>query len=151
MPPTSPSSSASAGGRRVRQPSRRLLIPRVVGVEAVQGIDDVASLKDREVDGQLDRPVPSWEGHRVRLDDRARVAIDGVPVTKYVIQRDYLFGMGDNRDNSLDSRFWGFIPQENIVGSPMIVYWSWDPDLPLASIVDKIASIRLGRIGTLIR
>jgi signal peptidase I len=59
--------------------------------------------------------------------------------------------MGDNRDNSLDSRFWGFIPQENIVGSPMIVYWSWDPDLPLASIVDKIASIRLGRIGTLIR
>ena len=91
------------------------------------------------------------EGHRVRLDDRARVTVDGVPVTKYTVERNYLFGMGDNRDNSLDSRFWGFIPEENIVGTPMIVYWSWDPDRPLTSIVDKLASIRLSRIGTLIK
>ncbi|HMK39374.1 MAG TPA: signal peptidase I [Bacteroidota bacterium] len=91
------------------------------------------------------------EGHRVRLDERARVTVDGVPATTYVVRRNYLFGMGDNRDNSLDSRFWGFIPEENIVGTPMIVYWSWDPDRPLTSLVDKIASIRLGRIGTLIR
>ncbi len=91
------------------------------------------------------------EGHRVRLDDRARVVVDGTPVSKYVVERNYLFGMGDNRDNSLDSRFWGFIPEENIVGTPMIVYWSWDPDRPLTGIVDKLASIRLGRIGTLIR
>jgi len=100
---------------------------------------------------------PRWatfigrEGHRVRLDDRARVSVDGVPVTSYVVERDYMFGMGDNRDNSLDSRFWGFIPRENLVGTPMIVYWSWDPDLSLTSIVDKISSIRLGRIGTIIR
>ena len=100
---------------------------------------------------------PRWatfigrEGHRVRLDDRARVTVDGVPVTRYTVQRNYMFGMGDNRDNSLDSRFWGFIPEDNIVGTPMIVYWSWDPDRPLTSIVDKLGSIRLGRIGTLIR
>lgn len=91
------------------------------------------------------------EGHQVHLDDRARVVIDGVPSPTYVVQRNYLFGMGDNRDNSLDSRFWGFIPEENIVGTPMIVYWSWDPDRPLTSIVDKFESIRLGRIGTLIK
>ena len=34
--------------------------------------------------------------------------------------------MGDNRDNSLDSRFWGFVPVENVVGEPLFVYWSYD-------------------------
>jgi signal peptidase I len=38
----------------------------------------------------------------------------------------YLFMMGDNRDNSLDSRFWGFVPVENVVGEPLFVYWSYD-------------------------
>jgi signal peptidase I len=34
------------------------------------------------------------------------------------------FVMGDNRDDSLDSRYWGFVPQENIVGRPLVIYWS---------------------------
>jgi len=38
----------------------------------------------------------------------------------------YLFAMGDNRDNSLDSRFWGFVPVDNVVGEPLFVYWSYD-------------------------
>jgi signal peptidase I len=36
------------------------------------------------------------------------------------------FGMGDNRDDSLDSRYWGFIPRENIIGRPLFIYWSFD-------------------------
>lgn len=42
----------------------------------------------------------------------------------------YLFCMGDNRDNSLDSRFWGFVPLENVVGEPLFVYWSYDAPTP---------------------
>src|SRR5258708_452062 len=34
--------------------------------------------------------------------------------------------MGDNRDNSLDSRYWGFVPRENIIGKPLVIFWSYD-------------------------
>lgn len=91
------------------------------------------------------------EGHTARLDANGRVLIDGSYANEYRVERNYLFGMGDNRDNSLDGRFWGFIPEENIVGTPMIVYWSWNPDLSIFNIFGKIASIRPSRIGSLIR
>ena len=43
-----------------------------------------------------------------------------------VVPPDSYFGMGDNRDVSLDSRYWGFIPKENVIGLPMFIYWSFD-------------------------
>ncbi len=91
------------------------------------------------------------DGHKATLDARGNVLIDGKPNSTYVVEKNYLFGMGDNRDNSLDSRFWGFIPEENIVGSPMIVYWSWDTDVSIFNIFEKLLSVRLNRLGTLIR
>lgn len=90
------------------------------------------------------------EGHEVRVED-GKILIDGKPSTSYSVERDYVFGMGDNRDNSLDSRFWGFIPKDNVVGTPMIVYWSWDPNVPLINLFKKLGSIRFGRLGTIIR
>jgi signal peptidase I len=91
------------------------------------------------------------EGHTLRMDERGRVLIDGTPVTAYHVEHNYLFGMGDHRDNSLDGRFWGFIPEVNIVGTPMIVYWSWDPEISIANIFSKLGSVRLGRVGTIIK
>jgi signal peptidase I len=85
------------------------------------------------------------------MDSQGRITIDGKAADTYTVERNYYFGMGDNRDNSLDSRFWGFIPEENIVGTPMIVYWSWNPDIPLYSIFSKLGSIRLTRVGSLIK
>jgi signal peptidase I len=43
-----------------------------------------------------------------------------------VVPPDSYFAMGDNRDNSLDSRYWGFVPRENIVGKPFVIFWSYD-------------------------
>ena len=43
-----------------------------------------------------------------------------------VVPPNSYFAMGDNRDSSLDSRYWGFVPRENIIGKPLIIYWSYD-------------------------
>src|SRR3954451_7820644 len=51
-----------------------------------------------------------------------------------VVPSDSYFAMGDNRDNSLDSRYWGFVPRDNIIGKPFIVWWSYDA--PTEDLVD---------------
>ncbi len=90
------------------------------------------------------------EGHEVSLQGRS-VFIDGAPVQNYTVQSNYYFAMGDNRDNSLDSRFWGFLPEKDIVGQALMVYWSWNPDLSLfTDLVSKIGSIRLERTGLMV-
>jgi signal peptidase I len=59
--------------------------------------------------------------------------------------------VGDNRDNSLDSRFWGFVPRENIVGTPIVIFWSWDSDIPFTRPLDLLSSIRFNRIAKLVK
>ncbi len=89
------------------------------------------------------------EGHDAELQE-GKVLIDGKERPEYTVERDYIFAMGDNRDNSLDGRFWGFVPREDVIGTPMIVYWSWDPSIPVYHLIDKLSSVNLRRIGTII-
>lgn len=52
--------------------------------------------------------------------------LNGQEVTTYTFNQDYYFMMGDNRDNSLDSRFWGFVPHDHVVGKPVFIWLSLD-------------------------
>jgi signal peptidase I len=55
------------------------------------------------------------------------IYINGELASKYKVKMNYYWMMGDNRHNSADSRFWGFVPEDHIVGSPMLVWLSMDP------------------------
>lgn len=90
------------------------------------------------------------EGNTFAIEGE-KIFINGKETTTYTVKKDYCFGLGDNRNNSEDSRYWGFIPMENVIGTPMIVYWSWDTGRPITDIFKKIASIRWSRIGTIIQ
>jgi signal peptidase I len=68
----------------------------------------------------------------------------------YFISENEYFVMGDNRDNSSDSRFFGSVGRENIEGKAILVYFSWDMELPLLSFPGKLASIRFSRIGKIL-
>jgi signal peptidase I len=111
---------------RYPQDERRTFIKRIVGMPG-----DVISVRDRRVvrnGKRLNEPYV----HRVEaaLDDArdttvCRYAYGCDPIT---VPPDSYFVMGDNRDNSQDSRHWGFVKRESILGKPFAIYWSWDTD-----------------------
>ena len=91
------------------------------------------------------------EGHAPRLTSDKKVFIDEKETTAYKVQRDYYFMMGDHRNNSLDSRFWGFMPKDNVIGEALLIYWSWDPEIPFSRLGDLWGSIKWNRIANIIR
>jgi signal peptidase I len=63
----------------------------------------------------------------VSVDRRASdMLLNHVVNGEVVVPQNSYFAMGDNRDSSLDSRYWGFVPRENIIGKPLVIYWSYD-------------------------
>ena len=69
------------------------------------------------------------------------ILINGKSVTDYTFQQDYYWMMGDNRHNSEDSRFWGFLDREYVLGRAMMVFWSWECDEPIPASTGAFSSI----------
>jgi len=100
---------------------------------------DVYYLKDRVEEARL--------GHD-RVESDFHYAVGGKPAK---VPANSYFVMGDDRNNSLDSRAWGFVPRELVIGRAMFVYWSYDETKPFSSPLDFFTNTRWSRTGTMVK
>ena len=84
--------------------------------------------------------IERFEGHRAERSADGFL-IDGVPTETYTFAQDYYFVLGDNRDDSADSRTWGFVPADHVIGKAAAVYFSWD---------ERAGRPRWSRIGQIV-
>jgi signal peptidase I len=114
-------------------------VKRVMGVpgDRIKVVDKVVYLNGKPLlhEPYAQHIFPNLEPYRDNFPgeprgpvyDRAKQMLaEHVENGELVVPLDNYFAMGDNRDNSLDSRYWGFVPRENIIGKPLIIYWSYD-------------------------
>jgi signal peptidase I len=121
----------------------RDFIKRVIGLpgETVELKNHLIHINGRPLDEPYAHYLPRQEGGtlgEVTTDDvRDHYGPETVPAGS-------LFVMGDNRDNSQDSRYWGFLPRDNIKGQALVIYWSYDPDA--TGLLSVVTSTRWGRL-----
>lgn len=88
------------------------------------------------------RIISEYEGNTLEQKG-SKIIINGQVTTKYTFKQDYYWMMGDNRHNSEDSRYWGFVPANHIVGKPVLIWMSLDQNIPWSKALDKIRWERL--------
>ena len=87
-----------------------------------------------------ERPIKVYEGNDLQVKD-GKIFINGQETKEYTFKMDYYWMQGDNRHNSADSRYWGFVPEDHIVGKPIFIWWSSDPDRR------GLSGVRWSRLG----
>jgi signal peptidase I len=90
-----------------------------------------------------ERPIKVYEGNKLEIRE-GKIFINDQEAREYTFKMDYYWMQGDNRHNSADSRYWGFVPEDHIVGKPIFIWWSSDPDH------SGLGSIRWSRLGRIV-
>ena len=89
------------------------------------------------------RIIEFYDGNTVTYDKEKNPYINGKQLTEYTFKQNYYWMMGDNRHRSLDSRYWGFVPEDHVVGKASMVWWSWNSKVPL---LQRFGTIRWDRV-----
>jgi signal peptidase I len=105
--------AVSVNGKALKEPYTQHIFP------------DIESYRD-DFPAQPPRALYPRMTDGAAMLERAEKMLKHVENGELVVPPDSYFAMGDNRDNSLDSRYWGFVPRENIIGKPAIIFWSYD-------------------------